>query len=238
MSRRSISLLSSLLFVLLLFTPTILADSDSEHEFQEFARDVPADRLHAALHDYSGSKFKHGVFPGDRPALDVIHRERAADATRLVKLAKRQSNTTTTSRNTATTATTARPTSNTPTTIVSTSPSSTGQSTQSTQSTRQTTSESGSTTAAPSVTAKRGTTSSTSKITRTVTGPDGSLSTETSVTIVVATPTDESTPSSPGETASSTDKSTPGLQQNAGLRVSGGDSVIVAVIAALGFFML
>lgn len=235
MSRRSISLLSSLLFVLLLFTPTILADN--EHEFQELVRDVPEERLHAALHDYNGAKFQHGVFPGDRPALEVIHRERAADATRLVKLAKRQSNITTTStgRNTATTATTAttsRPTT-TPTTIVSTGSSSTG------QSTRQTTSESGSTTAAPSATSKRGTTSLTSRITRTVTGADGGISTITGVTVVVATPTDESTSSPPGEPASSTTgNGTPGLQQNVGLRVSGGDSVIVAVIAALGFFML
>ncbi|RPA89819.1 hypothetical protein L873DRAFT_1831887 [Choiromyces venosus 120613-1] len=198
---RSISLLSSLLLVLLFFTPAILADS--EQQFQELVRDVPEDRLHAALHDYNGAKFKH------------------------VKLAKRQSNTTTTSRNTDTTS------HSTPTTAIIT----TGHtSTQKTRGPTTTTSNTESTTTAPPATSKRGTTSLTLRSTRTVSGPDGA-STFTDVTVVVATPTDESSTPTEGTTSSTTRIGAPGLQ-NVGLRVSGGDSVIVAVIAALGFFML
>ncbi|CUS14097.1 unnamed protein product [Tuber aestivum] len=220
MSRRSISLLSSLLFVLLLFSPTILADN--EQQFQDLLRDVPEDRLHAALHDYGGSKFKHGVFPGDRPALDVIHRERAADATRLVKLAKRQSNTTTTSRDTATTPRT------TPTTAVTTPPSSAS------PTTRGPTTTNSNSDSNPASAAARRTTSLTSKLTRTVTGPDG-VSTITDTAVVVATSSDESVVTPEATPAITTSG---GGLQNVGLRVSGGDSVIVAVIAALGFFML
>ncbi|CAZ81727.1 unnamed protein product [Tuber melanosporum] len=199
MSRRSLSLLSSLLFVLLLFTPTILADS--EQQFQELARDVPQDRLHAALHDYNGAKFKH------------------------VKLAKRQSNTTTTSSPPSTPPTT---------TALSVTPTSRPSSASPTTRPPTTTPEPATT--APSAAPKRGTTSLTSRLTRTVTGPDG-VATFTDVTVVVATPTDEAA-AAPEETSSSTaPPGSPGLQ-NVGLRVSGGDSAIVAVIAALGFFML
>ncbi|PWW78300.1 hypothetical protein C7212DRAFT_358292 [Tuber magnatum] len=205
MSRRSISLLSSLLFVLLLFTPAILADGDQQ--FQDLLRDVPEDRLHAALHDYGGSKFKH------------------------VKLAKRQSNTTTASRNTATIPRT------TPTTIAATSSSSRSSASPATRVPTTTSSSNEPTTTQPSAaTKKKGTTSLTSWSTRTVTGADGT-STYTDVTVVPAPVTDEPT-SLPTETPPSTSSDSPDLQRNVGLRVSGGDSVIVAVIAALGFFML
>ncbi|KAG0635597.1 hypothetical protein HOY80DRAFT_1011782 [Tuber brumale] len=200
MSRRSLSLLSSLLFVLLLLTPTILADS--EQQFQELARDVPQDRLHAALHDYNGAKFKH------------------------VKLAKRQSNTTITSSSPSTPLATT-----TPTVSLTSRPSSAS------STTRGPTTTPDSATSAPSATLRRGTTSLTSRLTRTVTGPDG-VATFTDVTVVVATPTDEAAAATTEETSPSTPTpGTPGLQ-NVGLRVSGGDSAIVAVIAALGFFML
>lgn len=49
--------------------------------------DPPA--LHAALHDFSPKKFKHGVFQEDRTALKALHRVDAAAATNIISLAKR-----------------------------------------------------------------------------------------------------------------------------------------------------
>ena len=46
--------------------------------------------LHAALHDFSPKKFKHGMFPEDRTAVEAIHREEPGVATGILKLAKRQ----------------------------------------------------------------------------------------------------------------------------------------------------
>lgn len=46
--------------------------------------------LHAALHMQSPDKFKHGVFPEDRTAIEAVYRENAPLATSIVALAKRQ----------------------------------------------------------------------------------------------------------------------------------------------------
>lgn len=57
--------------------------------FQQLLKEVDENALHAALHDYSPTKFKHGVFREDRTALEAVHQENAAVATKLISLAKR-----------------------------------------------------------------------------------------------------------------------------------------------------
>ncbi|KAI9764217.1 MAG: hypothetical protein M1840_008607 [Geoglossum simile] len=77
-----------------------LSDDESEANFQILLNSVPEDRLHAVLHDYDPTKFKHGVFQEDRTAMEAVHRNNPAVATKLIHLAKRQSNNTTTTNNT------------------------------------------------------------------------------------------------------------------------------------------
>jgi len=67
------------------------ADADT---FQKLLNQVDPPSLHAALHDFSPKKFKHGMFPEDRTAIEVIHREEPSLATGILNmahLAKRQS---------------------------------------------------------------------------------------------------------------------------------------------------
>jgi hypothetical protein len=72
------------------------SDDESESNFQILLNSVPEDRLHAVLHDYDPTKFKHGIFQEDRTAIEAVHRNNPAVATKLIYLAKRQSNHTTT----------------------------------------------------------------------------------------------------------------------------------------------
>ena len=58
--------------------------------FQRLLDQVDAPALHAALHNYSPKKFKHGVFQEDRTAVEAVHRDDAPLATTIVSIAKRQ----------------------------------------------------------------------------------------------------------------------------------------------------
>ncbi|KAL9039176.1 MAG: hypothetical protein Q9180_002690, partial [Flavoplaca navasiana] len=63
------------------------ASSDIE-EFNKLLEQVDPDSLHAALHDYSPKKFKHGMFREDRTAVEAIHREQPSVASTIVAKAK------------------------------------------------------------------------------------------------------------------------------------------------------
>ncbi|MCJ1398566.1 Mucin-12 [Xylographa trunciseda] len=58
--------------------------------FQQLLEQVDPPALHAALHDFSPKKFKHGVFKEDQTAVEAIHRDDAPLATSILSLAKRQ----------------------------------------------------------------------------------------------------------------------------------------------------
>ena len=58
--------------------------------FQQLLDQVDPPALHAALHNYSPRKFKHGVFQEDRTAVEAVHRDDAPLATTIVSVAKRQ----------------------------------------------------------------------------------------------------------------------------------------------------
>lgn len=224
MARHGFSIIGSLLFVLLFLSPMILAD---QQQLLELAKDVSDDKLHAALHNYNDGKFKHGIFPGDRPALEAVHRERAADATALVLLAKRQSTNTTI--NTSVRSPTTRLPSSTPTTP--TSP------TSNTSNNEPTSPASTSTT--PTPTPNQSTKSTTIRTTKTIPGENGQPSTITEFTVVVAQPTDEAPASDPSPTPTPT-PGPPKMQDNGvtGLKVRWVEAAGAAGAAALVFFML
>ncbi|MCJ1350820.1 MAG: Mucin-5B [Icmadophila ericetorum] len=72
---------------------TIAQDSEAQSDLEALQRllqYVDPSALHAALHDYSQGKFKHGVFPEDRTAVEAVHRVNAPLATSIVALARRQ----------------------------------------------------------------------------------------------------------------------------------------------------
>ena len=58
--------------------------------FQQLLEQVDPPALHAALHDYSPKKFKHGVFKEDRTAVEAVHSLDAPLATSILSLARRQ----------------------------------------------------------------------------------------------------------------------------------------------------
>lgn len=233
MARHGFPIIGSLLFVLLFLSPMILADQE---QLLELAKDVSDDKLHAALHNYNDGKFKHGIFPGDRPALEAVHRERAADATALVLLAKRQSTNTTQSTSTHTSPTTQLPPS-THTSSSSTTPTSatttTTRTTTAPTSTIPSSTDSTSTTAAPSQSPS--TKSTTLRTTKTITGENGQPSTTTEVTVIVAQPTDDAPVSEPSPTPGP-----PKMQPNGanGLKVRWIEAAGAAGAAAMVFFML
>jgi hypothetical protein len=136
-----------------------LSDDESDANFQILLDSVPEDRLHDVLHDYDPTKFKHGVFQEDRTAIEAVHRNNPAAATKLIYLAKRQSNNTSTT-NKPNTTTSSPTTSASKTTSITVTQTST-QNTQSLQSTF-----------------------ITSQIVRTSTAADGSRSTVTEFTVV------------------------------------------------------
>lgn len=108
------SILSYLLFITLL-GPCLSSDVSSNdgqtddpivdiETFNMLLNQADQVALHAALHDFSPKKFKHGMFPEDRTAVEAIHREEPGVATGILKLAKRQvSNATMTTPNRQTT---------------------------------------------------------------------------------------------------------------------------------------
>ncbi|KAL8751570.1 MAG: hypothetical protein Q9184_006026, partial [Pyrenodesmia sp. 2 TL-2023] len=59
-------------------------------ELQKLLDQADQASLHAALHDYSPKKFKHGMFKEDRTAVEAIHREQPSLASTIVAVAKRQ----------------------------------------------------------------------------------------------------------------------------------------------------
>ncbi|KAL8701675.1 MAG: hypothetical protein Q9201_004778 [Fulgogasparrea decipioides] len=59
-------------------------------EFNKLLDQVDPPSLHAALHDYSPKKFKHGMFKEDRTAVEAIHKEEPSLASTIVAIAKRQ----------------------------------------------------------------------------------------------------------------------------------------------------
>ena len=56
---------------------------------QKLLEEVDAPSLHAALHDLSPKKFKHGMFQDDRTAVQAIHKDEPSLATSVVAVAKR-----------------------------------------------------------------------------------------------------------------------------------------------------
>jgi len=58
--------------------------------FQKLLDQVDTPSLHEALHSFSPKKYKHGAFPEDRTAVEVIHKEEPSIATSIVNLARRQ----------------------------------------------------------------------------------------------------------------------------------------------------
>ncbi|KAL7268128.1 hypothetical protein RUND412_009260 [Rhizina undulata] len=253
------TVLASLFVFLLLLSPAAVAVVSAEQDFMDLVKDVPADRLHAALHEYTGEKFKHGVFPADRSALEAVHRERAADASRIVQLAKRQTVNETTvvtsaqpssTLATVTVPSTQAQTSNTP--ASSSQPAATPSSAAETPSTNAQstpTSETPSSTEQPATSATpeqttaattKPLTSYTSTLTRTLTGADGAQSTVTQTTVVVPTQA-EATASGTSKTSSSktTSLGAPSLQTNAASAAGVGMGNFAAVGAALvGIFAL
>ena len=72
-------------------------EKEKDHEavldlqaFQQLLDQVDPPALHAALHDFSPKKFKHGIFKEDRTAAEAVHHDDAHAATSLLSLVKRQ----------------------------------------------------------------------------------------------------------------------------------------------------
>ncbi|KAI4249456.1 MAG: hypothetical protein LQ352_005633 [Teloschistes flavicans] len=68
-------------------------DQEAQSDIEEFNRlldQVDPPSLHAALHDYSPKKFKHGMFKEDRVAVEAIHKEEPSLASSIIAVAKRQ----------------------------------------------------------------------------------------------------------------------------------------------------
>ena len=94
----------SILFILSLLScissyvitePSSSREADKEtlsdlEAFQRLLEQVDPPALHAALHDYSPKKFKHGVFKEDRTAVEAVHSIDPSLATSILSLAKRQ----------------------------------------------------------------------------------------------------------------------------------------------------
>ncbi|KAH0541594.1 hypothetical protein FGG08_003942 [Glutinoglossum americanum] len=192
--------LLALLFTVL--TTHVLAneslDDENAENFQILLNSVSEDRLHAVLHDYDPTKFKHGVFQEDRTAMEAVHRDDAAMATKLIHLAKRQSNSTSSSK-----------ASDTPLESPNKTPTPPAESP-----TAAATTAGGKASDTPknAATSQILSTFITSQIVRTSTAPDGSRSTVTEFTVVGA-PIE-----TPGAQASKTRNGTPSLQTGAAIR--------------------
>jgi hypothetical protein len=88
--------LSTLLFTALASQAVQPADTVVDWDlFHRLVDNVDESSIHSILHNLA-PKFKHGVFSKDRRALEQVHSENPLLATRLLSLARRQSNATTT----------------------------------------------------------------------------------------------------------------------------------------------
>ena len=96
----SISLVLSLLPIQVAGSPNLAADEkELQVDFETFQRQlgqVDPQALHAALHSHSPKKFKHGMFREDKTAVEAIHRDNPPLAVNIVRLAKRDNGTVTT----------------------------------------------------------------------------------------------------------------------------------------------
>jgi len=81
-----VALFFALFFIIL---PNI---AHAEPSIQELVAGVDEKALHAALHETSDGKYKHGVFQGDTNALEAVHKSNPIEAKRIIQLARRQSN--------------------------------------------------------------------------------------------------------------------------------------------------
>jgi len=89
MSNSRLTLIALCLALLMIILPNIVL---AEPSIQELVAGVDEKALHAALHESSDGKYKHGVFEGDTNALEAVHRSNPVEATRIIQIAKRQSN--------------------------------------------------------------------------------------------------------------------------------------------------
>lgn len=88
-SKSQWSLTALFIGILLFILPTVVV---AEPSVQDLVAGLDKKALHAALHESSNGKYKHGVFQGDIDALVAMHRSAPAEAARIIQLVKRQSN--------------------------------------------------------------------------------------------------------------------------------------------------
>ena len=78
--------------------PVVVADAavptTPASSFSRLIEAVSPDTLHDLLHEYFPEMYKHGVYPSEQSALEVIHRKNAALATSIAQLARRDLNST------------------------------------------------------------------------------------------------------------------------------------------------
>ncbi|EPE09465.1 a-agglutinin core protein aga1 [Ophiostoma piceae UAMH 11346] len=78
--------------------PVVVADAavptTPASSFSRLIDAVSPDTLHDLLHEYFPEMYKHGVYPSEKSALEVIHRKNAALATSIAQLARRDLNST------------------------------------------------------------------------------------------------------------------------------------------------
>lgn len=98
------------------------AGNDDSSTFSFLLNAASGEALHEVLHRYFPNRFKDGVYPSDKTAMEAVHREDPMLATSLVNLAKRQGggNNSTTVATTAATTTPTTPVA--PTTTPTTTP--------------------------------------------------------------------------------------------------------------------
>lgn len=89
-----VAILLTLLISIVSAKPPLAKEEERSHvgdvdQLLQLLDQIDPPALHAALHDFSPKKFKHGVFQEDRTALKALHRVDAAAATNIISLAKR-----------------------------------------------------------------------------------------------------------------------------------------------------
>jgi hypothetical protein len=101
--------------------PAALAVSEEQAKFQDLLNSVEPGCLHEVLHQFMGSKYKHGVYQEDKTAMEALHQSNAEAAHSLIELAKRQGGTSS-SNGSATTTTVPDSTTTTSVPVTSTAP--------------------------------------------------------------------------------------------------------------------
>ncbi|KAI9673346.1 MAG: hypothetical protein M1829_004113 [Trizodia sp. TS-e1964] len=99
-----LSFLAAILITLNFASPAVsavvkrdVAVEEESTSFQQLLNTVSEDTLHAMLHLHLPPKYQHGVFPKDKAAIEAVHNVDPPMATRLLRLAKRQNVTSTSS---------------------------------------------------------------------------------------------------------------------------------------------